>query len=154
MGIAFTLAQYLLDRGIAYELVVRPRQGLQAGAPPADRTVTAVVVRDGDGFKVAALPASRRIAFDKLGRLLGQTVDLANEEQVEALFPDCEPNCVPALGAAYNLPVVVDDSLAGERDVYLESGNRDHLLRLSGASFQELMRDARHGSFGEACVAA
>jgi hypothetical protein len=49
---------------------------------------------------------------------------------------------------------VVDDSLAGERDVYLESGNRDHLLRLSGASFHELMRDARHGPFGEAPVAA
>ena len=37
---------------------------------------------------------------------------MANEEQIETLFIDCEPGSVPALGAAYGLNVVVDDSLA------------------------------------------
>ena len=68
---------------------------------------------------LAVLPASRYIQFDELRRLLGSDVDIAGEEQVETLFLDCEPGSVPALGAAYGLNVVLDDSLAQQPDVLL-----------------------------------
>ena len=48
---------------------------------------------------------------------------MANEEQIETLFIDCEPGAVPALGAAYGLKVIVDDSLAKEPEVFLEGGD-------------------------------
>jgi Ala-tRNA(Pro) deacylase len=152
MGIAITLAQYLLDRDVAYELVPHPHTetalaSAAASELPADSVVKAVVLRGGDGFKLALLPASRHIQFDQLQRLLGDHVDIASEEQVETLFLDCEPGSVPALGAAYGLDVVVDDSLSDERDVYLEAGDHVHLVHISGTSFQKLMEEARHGRF-------
>jgi Ala-tRNA(Pro) deacylase len=70
-----------------------------------------VVLKGGDGFLVAVLPASRHIKFGELRELLGRDVDMANEEQIETLFVDCEPGAVPPLGAAYGLKVMVDDSL-------------------------------------------
>ena len=117
MGIAITLAQYLLDRDVAYELVphLHTETALASAAAsglPADSVVKAVVLKGADGFMLALLPASRHIEFDELRQVLGTGVDLAGEEQVETLFPDCEPGSVPALGAAYGLDVVVDDSLA------------------------------------------
>jgi Ala-tRNA(Pro) deacylase len=148
MGMAVTLAQYLLDRGVAYELVPHPhREALAADRLPADSLVEAVVLRGGDGFMLALLPASRHIQFDALRRLLGRDVDIAGEEQVETLFLDCEPGSVPALGAAYGLDIVVDDSLAQQPDLYLAGGDHAHLIRISGSSFQELTKDARHGQF-------
>jgi Ala-tRNA(Pro) deacylase len=74
-------------------------------------------------------------------------VDLAGEEQVETLFPDCEPGSVPALGAAYGLDVVVDDSLARQQDLYLEGGDHAHLVHVSGIDFRKLTEGAQHGRF-------
>jgi len=152
MGIAITLAQYLIDGGIEYDLVPHPHtQTASASAVAshvlADSFAKAVVLRGGDGFMLAVLPASRHIQFDELRRLLGTEVDMANEEQIETLFIDCEPGSVPALGAAYGLNVVVDDSLAQQPDIYFEGGDHANLVHVSGTSFQKLMTDARHGRF-------
>jgi len=152
MGIAATLAQHLLDCGVAYELVPHPhtetaRASAAVSGLPADSVVKAVVLKGGDGFMLALLPASRHIQFDQLRQLLGREVDIAGEEQIETLFADCEPGSVPAVGAAYGLEVVVDDSLAQQPDLYLEGGDHAHLVRISGASFQGLTKNARHGQF-------
>jgi Ala-tRNA(Pro) deacylase len=152
MGIAITLAQYLIDRDIAYELVPHPHTETAAASAAAsgvaaDSLVKAVVLRGGDGFLLALLPASCHIHFGKLRQVLGNDVDIANEEQVETLFLDCEPGSVPALGAAYGLNVIMDDSLAQRPDVYFESGDHTTLVHISGTSFQNLMTDARHGRF-------
>lgn len=37
-----------------------------------------------------------------------------------SIFHDCEPGAVTALGAAYGLKVVLDDSLASEPEIYFE----------------------------------
>jgi Ala-tRNA(Pro) deacylase len=113
----------------------------------ADSLAKAVVLKGGDGFMLAVLPASRHIHFEELRRLLGRDVDMANEEQVETLFVDCEPGAVPALGAAYGLNVVLDESLAQLPDVYFEGGDHANLIHMSGTSFQELMAKACHGRF-------
>jgi Ala-tRNA(Pro) deacylase len=152
MGIAITLAQYLLDRDVAYELVPHPHTqtalaSAAASGLPADSVVKAVVLKGADGFMLALLPASRHIEFDELRHVLGTGIDMAGEEQVETLFPDCEPGSVPALGAAYGLHVVVDDSLAGQQDLYLEGGDHAHLVHISGTDFRKLMEGAQHGRF-------
>ena len=72
---------------------------------------------------------------------------MANEEQIETLFIDCEPGAVPALGAAYGLKVIVDDSLAKEPEVFLEGGDHASLVHVSGSTFQQLLADARHAQF-------
>jgi Ala-tRNA(Pro) deacylase len=152
MSIAATLAQYLLDHNVAFDLVPHPHTETAAGTAaasgvPADRVVKAVVLKGDDGFMLALVPASCHIRFDQLQNVLRKDVDMANEEQVETLFLDCEPGSVPALGAAYGLNVVVDDSLAQEPEVYFESGDHTNLVHISGKKFQELMTDARHGRF-------
>lgn len=154
MGIATTLAQYLLDRDVAYELVSHRHThtalaSAAASALPADNVVKAVVLKGADGFMIALLPASHHIEFEQLRRMLGAGVDIAGEEQVEALFPDCEPGSVPALGAAYGLQVVVEDSLALQQDLYLEGGDHAHLVHISGTDFRKLMEGAQHGRFAE-----
>ena len=76
--------------------------------------------------------------LDELRRLLGNEVDIANEEQVETLFIDCEPGAVPALGAAYGLKVIVDDSFAQQPDIYFEGGDHTNLVHVSGGELSEV----------------
>ena len=152
MGIAITLAQYLVNGGIEYELVPHPHTqtastSAAASQVPAECVAKAVVLKGGSGFMLAVLPASRHIQFHELQRSLGSEVAMANEEQTETLFIDCEPGSVPALGAAYGLNVVVDDSLAQRPEIYFEGGDHTNLVHVSGVSFQKLMADARRGRF-------
>ena len=152
MGIAIALAQYLAERGVPYDVVEHPHtetasESAAASRIPPDRIAKAVVLKGGDGFMLAVLPASRHIHFGKLREQLGPEVDIANEEQVETLFLDCESGAVPALGAAYGLQVIVDDSLTNQPEVYLEGGDHFSLVHISGATFKELLADARHARF-------
>ena len=152
MGIAVTLAQYLLDRNVAYELVPHPHTetasaSAAASGVPAESVVKAVVLTGRDGFMVALLPASHHIQFDELRRMLGDDVNMASEEQIETLFLDCQPGSVPAIGAAYGLNVVVDDSLAQQPEVYFEGGDHANLVHVSGTSFRKLMADSKRGRF-------
>jgi Ala-tRNA(Pro) deacylase len=154
MGIAITLAQYLIDRGVVYDVVPHPytataSASAEASHVSANSLAKAVVLKSGEGFVLAVLPASRHIQFEELRKLLGRYVDMANEEQIETLFFDCAPGAAPALGAAYGLKVIVDDSLTQEPDVYFEGGDHASLVHISGSGFQKLMEDARHGRFTE-----
>lgn len=72
-----------------------------------------------DGVMLAVLPASSHIQFGQLREQLKADVDMANVEQIETLFVDCDPGAVPALGTAYAFKVILDDSLASEPEIHL-----------------------------------
>ena len=154
MGVAITIAEYLVNQDIAYDVVTHAHTVSASGSAEtshvaADRLAKAVVLKGGDGYLVAVLPASQRIQFEQLRKLLGRKVDLAQEEEVETLFTDCEPGAVPALGVAYGLKVVMDDSLAREPDVFFEGGDHASLVHVTGETFRKLMVQAQHGRFAE-----
>jgi len=154
MGIAISLAQYLAERGVKYDVVEHPHvitasESARTSHISLNRLAKAVVLKGEDGFMLAVLPASSHIQFGQLRKQLGADLDMANEEQIETLFVDCEPGAVPALGAAYGLKVIVDDSLANEPEIYLEGGDYASLVHISGTTFQELLADARQARFTE-----
>jgi Ala-tRNA(Pro) deacylase len=152
MGIATTLARYLTERGVQYDVVEHARtqtasQSAAASHVPPDRLAKAVVLEGEGRFMLAVLPASRQIRFEELCNELGRHVDIAKEEQIETLFIDCEAGAVPALGGAYGLKVIVDDSLASQPEMYIEGGDHSSMVHISGAAFRDLFADARHAHF-------
>jgi Ala-tRNA(Pro) deacylase len=154
MGIATTLAQYLGERGVKYDVVEHPHtatalETAKAGHVALSRLAKAVVLKGRAGFMLAVLPASSHIQFTQLRKQIGAELDMANEEQIESIFYDCEPGAVPALGGAYGLKVILDDSLACESEIYLEGGDHACLVHVSGSDFRKLMADARHARFIE-----
>lgn len=154
MSIAVTLERYLAEQGVPYDVVKHPHtftasESATASHIPIDRLAKAVVLKGEDGYLLAVLPASYHIEFSDLRRQLGTSIAMASEDQVEGLFRDCEPGAVPALGAAYGLKVIVDDSLAKEPEIYLEGGDHTSLVHLSGAIFAKLLADAKHARFAD-----
>ncbi len=53
----------------------------------------------------------------------------------------------PRSASAYELDVIVDDSIQAQPDVYLEGGDHATLVHMDQAQFARLMAEARHGRF-------
>ena len=152
MGVALTLQQYLDDQGIKYDVMTHKKTSSSAGTAdaghiPGDRLAKGVVVKRKKGYLLVVLPASHQLKLKELAGWLKQPVDLATEEELSTLFPDCDTGAVPPIGAAYGLRAVVDESLEGHEDVYFEGGDHRTLVHLSGTEFHRLMEKTPHERF-------
>ena len=152
MTLAATVERYLYDHDVAFDVIKHPNtvtalRSARAGGVPADRVAKAVVLKSQHGFTVAVLPASHRVQMVRLRELLDREVDLANEEEIEPLFVDCDPGAVPPVGSAYGLKTIVDESLDSEPEIYFEGGDHESLVHVSGRDFRHLMAAEQHGRF-------
>jgi Ala-tRNA(Pro) deacylase len=155
MAMALTLQQYLESHGIRYDVLVHQRtmtarQTARTCEIPADHLAKAVLMRDGQGYVVAVLPASCQLHKAQLWRLLHRPVELASEDDADRLFDDCARGAIPALSQAYGVETIVDDRLDRAPEIWLEAGDHERLVHLSGEQFHTLMAAARHGSFAHA----
>jgi Ala-tRNA(Pro) deacylase len=149
MGIALTLQQYLDDKHIDYDVLKHKRTLSAEGTAhashvPGDRLAKGVVLTREGGFVVAVIPASAKVRLDVIERMLHCPVQLASEDEISELFPDCDAGAVPPIAEAYAVEAFVDDSLDKQPDVYLEGGDHRSLIHISGEEFRALMKDVRH----------
>ena len=150
MTIARRLKSYLDEQGLAYEILPHRRttnslDTAHAAHVPRNRVAKAVLLEDERGYMMAIVPASRRIAFDRIEQQLGRSLELASETDLEHLFIDCEFGAVPPIGDAYGIPTLIDDELLAARDVYFEAGDHEDLVHMDGATFAVLLGRAKHG---------
>jgi len=149
MSIPDTITAYLADREVPFEVVshASSRTSLESALyahVPASRLAKAVLVENGESYVLAVVPATRRLDCLALGEVLDCDVFKADESDLPLLFRDCRPGAVPPIGAPYGVRTVVDRALDDEPDIYLESGDHQHLLHVSHAGFEKLMHAAQH----------
>lgn len=154
MSISVTVEQYLIRHGIDYDLVAHPRTGssmetAEAAHIPGDRIAKGVILEDDGGYLMAVLPATRYVRLRALRSLLRRNVILAEEPEITALFRDCVPGAIPALGPAYGMETVIDESLAQQPELYFEAGDHEELVHVPTERFFELLGTARHGIISE-----
>ena len=152
MGIALTVQQYLDDHDIEYDVTTHKKTSSSASTADAcqvsgDCLAKGVIVRRDKGYLLVIVPASRQVELEELGRWLKQPVELATEEEIGTLFPDCDIGAVPPVGAAYGLRAVVDETLDEQDDIYFEGGDHRTLVHVSGTQFQRLMEKVPHERF-------
>jgi len=153
MPISRTLACYLKEQCIKFSLVPHPHTGssmdtAQAAHVPGDLLAKAVVARSIGRFLLVVVPSAYHVDLERLQAHLGHPVELAAEADLVGLFPDCEPGAVPPVGVAYEIRTFVDRHLLGLPEVYFESGDHEHLIKLSGGQFALLMEGAEEVDVG------
>ncbi|HWG47616.1 MAG TPA: YbaK/EbsC family protein [Gemmataceae bacterium] len=106
-----------------------------------------VLVRIGQGHALAVLPATHHIDLDQLGDDLGEArVELASEEEMDRLFPDCERGVLPPFGSLYRLPTIMDESLAEDPNIVFEARDHEQAIRMSVQDY-EAVEHPRRGHF-------
>jgi Ala-tRNA(Pro) deacylase len=127
--------EFLTEKGVSFELV-RHEQAFSAQQVAAAEHVTGhmfaktVVVEEGGGACLLILPASRHVDMQAVGELVGGKVRMASEEEMKALFPDCEIGAEPPFGSQYGLATYVDESLTALDEIVFRAGTHDRTVRM------------------------
>ncbi len=153
MSLATRVRWYLDSHHIEYDVVHHEHSttsldsGRKANVPPG-RVAKGVLLEDERGYVLALIPAACRLEFAAIEDVVHRRLELAGEPELADIFGDCEPGAVPALGDAYNVPMLVDDSLLGLPDLYFEGGDHEDLVHVGAEAFRELVKKASHGHIG------
>lgn len=67
---------------------------------------------------------------------------MIDETEMESTFSDCERGAIPAIGAAYGIETVLETDLARQEEIYFESGDHEHLIKMRGEDFRFLLNHA------------
>jgi Ala-tRNA(Pro) deacylase len=152
--------EFLRRRGIWFETMLyqpafssakRARNARVTGRSVAK----AVLVRAGDSFVLAVLPASSTIDLDRLSQALGSRAGetrLATSDELLATFPDCEPGVVPPFGKLYGLTTVVDSGFSEIGDIVVSANTRHEGLWMHFRDFAAIEEPER-ASFSRPIVA-
>ena len=109
----------------------------------------AVVVKLDGEFALVAVPAPLRINFKELANVAGaRKARLANEQEFQQFFPDCELGAMPPFGNLYQLPTYADIEVTRNENMVINAGTHAEALRLRFSDFNRLARP-RVGRFAE-----
>lgn len=149
MAIALSLQRYLDGRRCSYDVVSHERtlhatDTAHVSDVPQDNLAKGVLIKRKDGYLLAIVPASCQVDLDALAGFIRHPVGLATEEEVAAVFADCEVGAIPPVGNAYGLTSVIDDRFEGLNEVYFDGGDHQTLIHLKGRDFHRLTADVPH----------
>ena len=101
-----------------------------------------VVVCFVDGEPVeAVVPAALDVNLDRLRELArGDTIRLADESELDWLFPECEAGAMPPFGPLYGQDVLVDVALAAEDEIVFNAGTHTEAIRMRWPDFAASVR--------------
>jgi len=147
VAIAGSVLEYLDRSGVDYSIVHHPfapssMRTAEAADVSGELIAKGVLLKDPEGYVLVVVPATHHIRIGHLQDWLGRVVETAPEGDLTVVFPDCALGAVPALGAAYQLGTVVDESLRDLPQVYFEAGDHEELICVTGSDFEALMDDA------------
>ncbi len=136
-----------LDRArVHYEITEHPAsftaQHLAAAEHESGEYVAKPVIVKAGGMKfMCVLPACCRINLRQLATQLGaESVELATEADLAAMFPDCEIGAEPPFGNLYDMPTIIDKSLAADEHILFQAGTHRQAIRISMADYQRLVQ--------------
>src|SRR4051812_38946491 len=128
MAIATWVREELNQRHIPFEELNHPvaytAQRVAQHEHVSGRRVAKVVcvMADGQPFELV-LPANRRANLSWVRQLLGaREIRLANEDELERCFSDCELGAIPALRHWNGVEVIMDGYLETSGDILLLGG--------------------------------
>jgi Ala-tRNA(Pro) deacylase len=145
MGCRDRLEDYLRENGVPFEVQHHPMaftaQEVAAAEHVPGKMLAKVVMVSADGeMAMLSLPAPYQVDLEKAGKMLGaEEARLAQEEEFEGAFPDCEVGAMPPFGNLYGLPVYVEEALAEDETIFFRAGTHTDTMSVGYADFERLV---------------
>jgi Ala-tRNA(Pro) deacylase len=146
------LEEFLRAKQAKYETVALPgvvtaQEQAAASHTPGWAMAKVVVVKERDGFVLAALPACCVLDQNRLKGLIGHgEIRLATLEEIGGVIADCAAGAIPPFGALFGVPTFVDRALLRGGEVTMPAGDPGTAVRMRTAEFRRLAM-ARVGDF-------
>ena len=145
MSISRTLKAYLDHEHVHYDVLPHPEAFRAAEIAhtlhtPEKEIAKVVIVKVDVRFVMTVLPASWSVDLHRLRDIfLTHHVQLATENEIKGLFPDCELGAMPPFGNLYGLPVYVDQSLTEDEVIVFQAGTHSDAIRMRYMDFSALV---------------
>jgi Ala-tRNA(Pro) deacylase len=111
---------------------------------PGKEVAKTVLLRTDRGYVLAVVPATHRIDLEEVRKKLDlEDIEMAGEGEMSRVFPDCEVGAIPPFGSIYNLPTLVDESLAEDDRIVFESQNHEDAIRMSYKDYEQIEHPVR-----------
>jgi Ala-tRNA(Pro) deacylase len=108
---------------------------------PESEMAKAILIKIDEHYWMAVLRSDQRINQQLIRRVFGaKIVHLAHEEELGMLFPDCQIGAMPPFGNLYGLPVVVEESLAGDEEIVFNACTHTKAIRMKFSDFKRLAK--------------
>ena len=145
----FLSNQHVPFRRLHHQPAYTANRVAQALHVPGREVAKSVLVSTGHGFVLAVLPATHRVDLERLRQDLGEErVGLATENEMERLFPDCERGAMPPFGSLYQLPTLIDESLAEDEEIVFEAQDHQEAIAMAYRDYVAV-EHPRMGHFAE-----
>jgi Ala-tRNA(Pro) deacylase len=143
---AAKLKSFLDEHGIKYSLIAHSpaftaQEVAESAHIPGREVAKTVIVHVNDGFAMVVEPASRRVNLGRLKQAIGaDRVSLAEETELNRLFPDCELGAMPPFGNLYGMDVYVAPELGEDEEIAFNAGTHTELVRMRYKDFEALVK--------------
>lgn len=108
---------------------------------PGKAMAKTVMVKLDGKMAMVVVPALHKIDLEVLKRVSRSgRVELATEHDFKLLFPDCEPGAMPPFGHLYGLPLYMEESLKGSREIAFNAGSHTEVVKMDMADFERLAK--------------
>lgn len=150
MPIAPRLERFLSLAGIAYrELATASAANFDAAVSTSGRSpdefIQVSLMIDINGPLMVVHGYNSSLDLELVHRLMARRLQPLTGRQASRLFLDCDPGFIPPVGAAYDLPVLVDDDVLGYSRVLMACGADNALLEMDRTSLARVLADATSG---------
>ena len=103
------------------------------------------LLADREGLVQAVIPFGCTLSLEAVERLFERSLEPA-PDRLHKAFRDCDPAFTPALGMAYGLTTVVDESVFQASEVIMATGVNGALMTLQAADLRAIFSGVARGS--------
>ena len=90
---------------------------------------------------MCVLGACYKINLGALKSELGaKSLELAEEEEIGRIFPDCELGAEPPFGNLFELPTIVDKALEDDEYIVFQAGTHEKAIKMGMADYLRLVK--------------
>lgn len=138
--------EFLDKSGVDYRVTEHPpaftaQQMAAAEHEPGKYVAKPVIVKVDGKCIMCVLAACYKIDLGALKNQLGaKSVELAEENEIGRIFPDCELGAEPPFGNLYDMPTVMDKALEKDDHIKFQSGTHDRAVRMAMRDYRKLVK--------------
>ncbi|MEX2115548.1 MAG: YbaK/EbsC family protein [Bacteroidota bacterium] len=139
------LQRYLNNNGIPYSIIehepVFSAHGVALATHAVDKECAKSVILSIDNrYWMAVLRADEGISMHLVKLLFGaREVQMAHEENLGHLFPDCQLGAMPPFGNLYGLPILLDASLLDDEEITFNACTVTKSIRMRMEDYRRLV---------------
>ncbi len=150
MALAPRLERFFDLRGIAFrELSIDQALNMEAAVMVSGRSqsefLKATPLIDINGVLMIVHGYNSRVDLEQVNKITGRKMQPLTARQTARLFTDCDPGFPPPVGAAYDIPVLIEEDVLQQSRAVMCCGSDHSLMELDRTSLKRAFTDATIG---------